>query len=46
MVYQSSVFAAQDAVGGMNSYSGKPGDEEASMSLIDEEGVANFKKQK
>ena len=34
----------KDVVGGTNGYSGKFGDEEASMLLIDGKGVTNFKK--
>ena len=34
----------KDVVSGTNSYSGKSGDEEPTILLIDREGVAHFKK--
>ena len=38
------VSAAKDAVGGNDNYSGKFGEEEVSMLLVDRKGVAYFKK--
>ena len=39
----SFVSAAKDAVGGTNDYSGKFGDEEASMLSVDGKEIAHFK---
>ena len=40
----SFISAARDIVGGSNGYSGKFGDEEASMLWFDGRGVVHFKK--
>ena len=40
----SSIAAKKDVGSGTNDYSGKFGDEEASMLWFDEKGVAQYKK--